>query len=69
MIQHIDHMKLKRKQNQRVDVLDLFVSGNDINKGKRGWEGVGKKRGGEGKKVGQNQVWEEVEDIYRMSGN
>ena len=43
-------MKLKRKQSQRVDALVLFVRGIDINKGKRGWEGVGKKRERGGKK-------------------
>ena len=52
MIQHTEHESQEEKKNQRVDVLVLFIRVNDINKGKRGWEGVRKKKGGEGKKSG-----------------
>ena len=50
-IQLMDHMKLKRKENQEVNVLALLRKGNKIIKGSRGWEGLGRKRrrGGRGK--------------------
>ena len=69
MIQLMDHMKLKRKEDQRVDAPVLLRRGNKIIKGSRGWEGLGRKRGVEGEKEGQNQVWEEMEEMYRGSGN
>ena len=69
MIQLMDHMKLKRKEDQRVDASVLLRRGNKIIKGSRGWEGLGRKRGGGGEKEGQNQVWEEMEEMYRGSGN
>jgi hypothetical protein len=46
--------------------------GNNIIKGCRGWEGLGRKRRGGREKEGQNQVWEEMEEmeeIYWGSGN
>jgi hypothetical protein len=60
MIQLINHMKLKRKEDQRVDVSVLLRKGNNIIKGNRGWEGLGRRRGGAGEKEGKNQVWEET---------
>ena len=42
--QNTDHMKLKKKEEQRVDASVLLRRGNKIIKG-RGWEGLGKKRG------------------------
>jgi hypothetical protein len=42
----MDHMMLKRKEDQRVDVTFLLRRGNNIIKGSRGWEGLGRKRGG-----------------------
>ena len=69
MIQLMDHMKLKRKEDQRVDASVLLRRGNKIIKGSRGWEGLGRKRRGGGEKEGQNQVWEEMEEMYRGSGN
>jgi hypothetical protein len=40
-------MKLKRKEDQSVDASVLLRRGNNIIKGNRGWEGLGRKiRGG-----------------------
>jgi hypothetical protein len=58
-------MKLKRKEYWRVSTLVLLRMGNNITKGSRGWEGLGRKREGEGG-TGQNQVWEEM---FKGSGN
>ena len=76
MIQLTDHMKFKRKENQRVNASVLLRRGNKIIKGSSGWEGLGRKRkeGGRkrregGEKEGKNQVWEEMEEIPRGSGN
>jgi hypothetical protein len=55
MIQLTDHMKLKRKENQRVDASDLLRRGNKIMKGSRGWGGLGRKKKGGGKR-GKNQL-------------
>ena len=43
------------------------MRGNIIIKGSRRLEGLGRKRGSRGK--GKNQVWEEMEEMYRGSGN
>jgi hypothetical protein len=61
MIQLIDHMKLKRKEDQRVDPSGLLRRGNKIIKESRGWEGLGRKKRGGGEKEGNNQVWKEIE--------
>jgi hypothetical protein len=50
MIQFTDHMKLKRKKDQRVDASILLRSGNKIIKGSRGWEQLGRKRRGNRKR-------------------
>ena len=68
MKQITDHMKLKRKEDQRVDASVLLRRGNNIIKESRQWEGPRKKRGERGKEE-KNQVWEEMEEIYRGSGN
>ena len=65
----MDHMKLKRKEDQRVDASVLLRRGNKIIKGSRGWEGLGRKRRGGREKEVKNQVWEEMEEMYRGSGN
>ena len=65
----MDHMKLKWKKEHRVDASVLLRRGNKIIKGSRGWEGLGRKRRGGGEKRGKNQVWEEMEEMYRGSGN
>jgi hypothetical protein len=62
-------MKLKRKEDQRVDASVLLRRGNKIIKGNGGWQELGRKREGGGGKEGQNQVWEEMEEVYRGSGN
>ena len=69
MIQVIVHMKLKKKEDQSVDASVLLRRGNKIIKGSRGWEELGRKRRGGGEKEGKNQVWEEMEEMYRGSGN
>ena len=49
-IQFTNHMKLKKKEDQSVDVSILFRRGNKIIMGCRGSEGLGRKReGGRGK--------------------
>ena len=69
MIQLTDHMKLKKKEDQRVDASVLLRRGNKIIKGRRGWVGLGRKRRGGREKEVKNQVWEEMEEMYRGSGN
>jgi hypothetical protein len=61
----MDHMKLRRKEDQRVNASILLRRGNKIIKESRGWEGLGWKGRGGGKKEGKNQVWEEMEQMYR----
>ena len=60
MIQLTDHMKLERKEDQRMDACVLLRRGNKIIKGSRGQEGLGRKKRGRGGKEGKNQVWEEI---------
>jgi hypothetical protein len=67
MIQLTDHMKLKKKEYQRVGASVLLRRENKILTGGRGWERLGRKRDGGGK--GKDQVWEETGMIYRGSGN
>ena len=69
MLQLTDYMKLKRKEDQRVDASVILRGGNNIIKGSRGWGRLGRKRGGGGRRGEQNQVWEEMEEMYRGSGN
>jgi hypothetical protein len=54
MIQLTDHMKVKGKEDQRVDASLLLRRWNNIIKESRGWEGLRRKRGGGGEKEGQN---------------
>jgi hypothetical protein len=61
-------MKLKRKEDQRVDVSVLFRRGNNIIKGSRLWRDLEGREVGKEKK-GKMQVWEEMEEMYRGSGN
>ena len=56
MIQLANHIKLKRKEDQRVDASVLLRRGNKIIKGSRGWEGLGRKRR-QGEEKGENQIW------------
>jgi hypothetical protein len=53
MIQLMDHMKHKRKKDQRLDASVLLRRGNNIIKGSRGWEGHRKKRGRRGEMMGR----------------
>jgi hypothetical protein len=61
----MDHMKLKREEDQRVDASVLLRRGNKVIKGRRGWEGIGGKRRGRGKE-GKNQVWEEMGNVQKV---
>jgi hypothetical protein len=48
------HMKLKKKEDHRVDASVLLGRGNNIIKVCREWQGLGRKKGGGGCKDGQN---------------
>ena len=69
MTQLTHHMKLKRKEDQRVDASVLLRRWNTIVNEIRGWEGLGRKRRGGREKEVKNQVWKEMEEMYRGSGN
>jgi hypothetical protein len=56
-------MILKKKEDQSVDASVLLRRGNKIIMVGRGWEGLGRKRGGAEEKRGQDQVWEETEEM------
>ena len=43
-IKFTDHMKLQRKEDQRVDASVLLRRGKNIMKGNRRWEELGRKR-------------------------
>jgi hypothetical protein len=49
-------MKLKKMENQNVDASVLLRRRNKILTGGRGWEELGSKRGGGGRKEEQDQV-------------
>jgi hypothetical protein len=49
MIQLANHIKLKRKEEERVDASVLLRRGNKIIKGRR-WEELGRKKRGSGKR-------------------
>jgi hypothetical protein len=59
----MDHMKLKRKEDQRVDASVLLRRGNKIIKGSRGWEGLGRKRSGE--RVAESGMGGHGDDVQR----
>jgi hypothetical protein len=65
MIQFVNHMKLKRKEDQRVDASVLLRRGNSIIKGSRGWDGLGRVRGGGGEKRGR--IRGDGGDVQRVS--
>jgi hypothetical protein len=62
-------MKFKRKEDHRVEASVLLRRGNNLIKGSKGWEGLGRKRVGKEGKERKNQGWEEMEEMYRGSGN
>ena len=62
-------MKLKKKEDQSVDASVLLRRQNKTIKVRRGWAALGRKRRMRGEKERQNQVWEEMEEMYRGSGN
>ena len=57
-IQLTDHMKLKKKEDQRVDTSVLLRRGTKISPEVEGGRNLGREEG-EGKR-GQDQVWEEM---------
>jgi hypothetical protein len=59
-------MKLKRKEDQRVDASVLLRRKNKIIKGSRGWEGLSKKRGGRGETEGQNHLWKRFTEGHQI---
>ena len=70
-IQYTDHMKLKRKEGQSVDASVLLRSGNYFVpdyfiRDSRGGRSLGGREVG---KEGKNKIWEEMEELYRESGN
>jgi hypothetical protein len=69
LIQLADYTKLKKKEDQSVDASDLLRRRNKIVTGGRGWKELGRKTGGREEKGKQDQVWEEMGEIYRGSGN
>jgi hypothetical protein len=62
-MQFTDCMKLKKKEDQRVNVSVLLRRENKIIKGNRRWEGLGRKRREREGKDEKSQVWEEMEEI------
>jgi hypothetical protein len=82
--EHRDCIQINKIRNEKEDITterediqkiirfyykNLLRSGSHIIKGSRAWEGLGRKREAEGKGGGQNQVWEEMEELYRGSRN
>ena len=66
MIQLTDHMKLKKKEDQSVDASVLPRRGHKMTMGGRGWEGLGRKRGGGGSDMGGDG--EEGQRIRKLNG-
>jgi hypothetical protein len=68
MIQLMDHMKLKRKDDQRVDASVLLRMGNNIIKGSRHLEGLGRKRRGKREAesgMGRDGDVQRIRKLYR----
>ena len=61
-------MKLKRKEDQRMDASVLLRRGTIYFKGSKSGRDLRGREEGEGKK-GQSQGWEEMEEMYRGLGN
>ena len=59
-------MKLKRKEDQRVDASVLLRKGNKIIKGNRGWEGLGRRKKGRGEKGVESGIREDGRDVQRI---
>jgi hypothetical protein len=69
MIQLIDHMKIKRKEDQRVYALVLLRRENKIIEGRRGWEGLGRKKRRGGRREESGLGGYGGEERCRGSGN
>jgi len=69
-IQFKDQRKLKKnfkkKEDQNVDASVLLRRGNKILRGGRGWEGLGRKRGGEGDWGAKSGMGGDEDDIQRV---
>lgn len=62
----MDHMKLKRKEDQRVDASVLLRRGDKIIKGSRGWKGRGRKRGEGREKIKRQNKNQELQMRMQM---
>ena len=65
IIQHTDHMKLKKEEYRSLDASILLRRGNKINMGDRGSEGHGKERGGGWKKSRDRIRYRKRREKYR----
>jgi hypothetical protein len=69
MIQLMDHMKLKRKEDQRVDASVLLTRGNNIIKRKQAVGGTWKEgKWGKGKRGAESGMEGDGGDIQRCTG-
>jgi hypothetical protein len=65
----MNHMKLRKKEDQSVGASVLLRRGNKVIKGGIGWAGLGKKRvKGEGKRGSKIRCGRRL-GLYRGSGN
>jgi hypothetical protein len=66
----MDHITLKRKEDQRVDALVLFRRWNNISMKSRGWEGFGRKRREGGRKRGtESGMGGDVQRVRKSNRN
>jgi hypothetical protein len=56
-------MKLKKKEDQRVGASVQLRGGNNIIKGRKGWEGLGRKREGRGGRTSYGRRCTEGQEI------
>jgi hypothetical protein len=63
MIQLTEHIKLKRKEEKRVDTSVLLRRGNKIINGNGGCDVLGRKRRGGGEKMGRFRFWKRLRCI------
>ena len=70
MIQLMDYMKLKRKEDQSVDASTLLRKRNNIIKGSREKEELGRKRVGEEKKrcrIRYGKRWRRLQRVRKLN--
>jgi hypothetical protein len=68
-VQFTDHVKLKKKEDQSVDASVLLRRGNKILTGSIGRKGLGRERGGKGKREAGSGMGEDGGREYRGSRN